>query len=110
MAKQQSTSKPVGKETPKTPHLFFLEIPAEYPKMDPNPKLHYRLAAGHLEDQIGNLETVEQLAALEESNDTVNAMSHGITAVVKKLKDVYEHLSDINKLIRAYPEEKGGAE
>ncbi len=110
MANKQSTSKPISKETPKTPHLFFLEIPAEHPQMDPNLRGHYELATGHLKDQIHNLETVEQLAAIDEDNHVVHAMSYGLFAVLEELREVHEHLTEMNNLIRAYPEEKGGAE
>jgi len=82
----KAPQKPAVKETPK--ELFFLEIPAEHPQMSPDPTLHYGMATDRLKRQIDNLETVEQLAAIDEENDTIHAMSHGLTAVFGKLKDV----------------------
>ena len=108
MAKQKSTSKPAVKETPKT--LFYLQIPAEHPQMSPDPRLHYGLAIGHLREQIDNLESVEQLAAIDQENDTIHAMSYGITAVLKQLRDIHEHFRETNVLIRPFPAGKRGAE
>ena len=90
-------------------HLFFLRFAADHPAYDPNPTLHLGLAAGHLKDQIANLKAVEQLAAIDQENDTVHAMSYGITAVVEKIEDIYAHFSEIIKLIEPAPAEKGGA-
>lgn len=103
---------PNGPQKPDVePELFFLEIPAEHPQMSPNPRTHYASATARLKDQINNLETVEQLAAIDEENNIIHAMSYGITAVLEKLRDVLKHFEEMNELIRPWaPKEKGGAE
>jgi hypothetical protein len=113
MAKRNLSSTPASKteKTAVPEHLFLLDIPAEHPQMDPDPRFHFALAIRHLGDQINNLEAVEQLAAIEEENRTVTAMSYGLTAVLAKIKDIYDHLDETNKLIKPWPADgKGGAE
>ena len=101
----------LSKRTPATeekPHLFFLRIPTDHPDMSPNAKLHLGLAAAHLEDQIGHLETVEQLAGIDEESDVIHAMSYSLTAVLKKLKDVHQHFTETIELIESVAAGKGG--
>lgn len=90
------------------PHLFFLRIPTDQPAMNPNPKFHLGLAVEHLAEQLTNLDAVEQLTAIDQQNNTVLAMSYGITAVLEKLQKVHEHFKEIIGLIESGPGEKGG--
>ena len=101
MANKKSTPK-ASPAKPKAENLFYLQIPAEHPKMSPDPLVHYGSAASHLKEQIENLEAVEQLAAIEQENETVLALSYGITAVIKKLKDVHAHFTETNVLVRPF--------
>ena len=101
--------KPATEPKPQAkPQLFFPRIPADRPKLDPNLKLHLEVAADHLKDQIANLDTVENLAAIDEENNTIHAMRYGITAVLQNLKEVHEHFSEAIRLIESTPVGKGG--
>jgi hypothetical protein len=40
------------------------------------------------------------LAVIDEENDTIHAMSYGLTAVLGKLKDIYEQLNEGNALVK----------
>ena len=88
-------SSPAANEKP----LFFLRIPTDRPTYDPNPRSHLGLAADHLKNQIGNLETVENLAAIDEENDTIHAMAYGITAVLENLREIHQHFRETIELI-----------
>jgi hypothetical protein len=105
MAVKKSTPKPTNKK----PKLFYLEIPKEHPGYSPEPTLHYGLATGHLEDEINNLETVEQLAAIDQGNKTVQAMSFSLLAVIERLKDILEHFRETTARVKPYPDQEGGA-
>ena len=111
MAKKNlSKSQPAAPQKAESePHLFFLRIPADHPAYDPNPTLHLGLAAGHLAHQIANLRTVEQLAAIDQENHTIHAMSYGITAVVEKLESIHEHFREVLGLIEPASAGEGGA-
>ena len=103
-------SAPATPETPKaTPNMFRLRIPADRPGLDPDPTTHLDLVVGNLMDQINNLETVEELASIDEENNTVRAMSCGITAALENLREVHENLTKIIELIESAKVEKGGA-
>jgi hypothetical protein len=95
MAKSKSTSTPAVKAP-------------EKPKA--NLKVSLDLAVGHLAQEIGNLQSVEQLGAIDEGNLTVQAMSYGINAVLAKLEGVHDHFIEIIELIKSAPVEKGGAQ
>ena len=93
---------------PENPPLFFLRIPTDKPAMDPDPRMHLELVIAHHADALANLKTVEELAAIDEENNVIHAMSYGIIAVLEKLEEVHHHLVETVELIQ--PAEKGGAD
>lgn len=105
----KTNNKSITKSVSTKPKLFYLQIPNDNPQLSPEPTLHYGLATSHLEQEINNLETIEQLADIEEKNNTVRAMSFAIMAVIDKLKDIHEHFTETNILIKPWPDGKRGA-
>ncbi len=99
----------VSKKTARATPLFYLRIPADSPQMHPDPTMHLGLAAGHLQDQINTLDTVENLGAIDEENSTVRAITFAITAVLENLREVHRHFTEVIALIKPAGKECGTA-